>query len=312
MTDCVIEPLTLHCPAKVNLALAVGAPIGSGLHPIASWMVALAFGDTLHIEPCDPDTPDEQRFAVAYADDAPVPGVVDWPREDDLAWRALSKLEDRAGRRLPVRLRIDKRVPTGAGCGGGSSDAAAVLAGVNRACGLGLSPLQLTELGLVLGSDVGFAVHALTGQPSVLVSGVGDRFEAVAAGALPITLVLPRFSCPTGPVYGAFDRLRPEAKEPDEAGVRQVIATQLGDAQRRGPFNDLESAAVAVTPELGDLLHDLRDRLGLPAHVTGSGAACFCVARDHEQAQQWAAQVRDGLDVVALATRTLTATDPPL
>jgi len=307
------QSLSLHCPAKINLALAVGPPTETGMHPIASWMVALGLGDTLHLEPCDVDTPDEQRFAVAYADDAPRPGVVDWPREQDLAWRALERLERHAGQRLPVALRIDKRVPTGAGCGGGSSDAAAVLVGVSRACGVDLSPRQLVAMGLELGSDVGFAVHALTGEPSVLVTGAGDVFEPVPLHEpLAVTLVLPELSCPTGPVYWAFDQLRPNAGPANEAGVRRVVSTLLNGSDRCGPFNDLEAAAVAVTPELVGVLHALRDTLRLPAHVTGSGAACFCIADSTQQAEHWAQQVRERLGIAALATRTLTATWSPV
>jgi len=299
------------CPAKVNLALSVGAPDASGMHPIASWMVGLRFGDTLRVSCGEKDLSDEQRFAVRFADDAPVPGVVDWPRGKDLAWRALQLLEHHAGRRLPVRLEIIKRVPTGAGCGGGSSDAAGVLAAVNEVCSLGLIPTELARMGLSLGSDVGFATLAMTGSPSVLVSGLGDTFSPVALQRpLHVVLILPELKCPTSAVYQAFDRLCSDARGADTPAVQQVVARLRDGKPGRELFNDLAEPAVHVTPGLGELLETLRDTLALPAHVTGSGAACFCVAADATQAQQWVRLITQKTGAAAMATQTLTASDP--
>ena len=81
------EAITLHCPCKINLALSVGSPQRDGMHPIASWMAAIDFGDTLQLtrlEPGEAPAP----LAIRFADDAPRVEPIDWPLERDLAVRA--------------------------------------------------------------------------------------------------------------------------------------------------------------------------------------------------------------------------------
>ena len=115
--------VTLACPAKLNLTLAVGPPRSDGMHPIASWMVVVRFADTLTLKEIEGDS----TFDIHFADDAPRHQEVDWPLEEDLAFRAHALLQREADRDLPVAVTIKKRIPAGAGLGGGSSDAAAVM-----------------------------------------------------------------------------------------------------------------------------------------------------------------------------------------
>ena len=112
--------LTLRCLAKVNLALSVASPQASGLHPIASWMVAVDFADTLTLHRLEAGP---SRFSVVYSPLAPRVEEVNWPQEKDLSFRAHALLEKHADKPLPVQAAIEKMIPTGAGLGGGSSDA---------------------------------------------------------------------------------------------------------------------------------------------------------------------------------------------
>lgn len=308
------ETVTLTCPAKVNLALAVGRTHpddASGLHPIASWMVAVDFGDRLtvtRISKTDADPP-ASVFSLRFADDAPSPRPIDWPLESDLVFRAHRLVEQHVKRRLPVRVELDKRIPTGAGLGGGSSDAAGMILALDELFDLRLDVAVFSALAGGLGSDVHFALASLRGEPSALVTGSGEELSVAALDVpLNLVLVLPPFGCPTGPVYAAWDRLAAGAG----ASFKDQAVEQLSQSTP-GPstplFNDLERAAVAVEPKLGALLGALRGDLGLPAHVTGSGAACFVLANNREAAEKMAARITAQTVFPAVAAGTLPRTN---
>lgn len=156
--------LELSCPAKVNLALYVGAPCTDGLHPLASWMVALRFADTLTLQ--HHESGNDSRFDIRPIDES-VDGrgftgtsspriSIDWPIEEDLVYRAHRLMEQHVGSHLPVHLKLRKRIPAGAGLGGGSSNAAATLVGLNHLFDLGLPDQTLIPIARRLGSDVVF------------------------------------------------------------------------------------------------------------------------------------------------------------
>ena len=297
------------CPAKVNLALSVGAakptPRGS-LHGIASWMVAVAFGDTMTLARAGAGP---SRFDLAYDPSAPLPGRIDWPLEKDLCFRAHAALERRVGSSLPIHLTLRKRIPTGAGLGGGSSNAAATLVGVNRLLELRLEESALLELAMGLGSDVPFAVGALCGRPSAVVSGLGETLEAVpGSGPLHMVLAFPGFDCPTGAVYQQFDRTGLAAGAmpgPDLARVRALAATT--PLPPDAPFNDLAEPACRVRPELAALVARLREALHRPVHVTGSGSTVFAIYDDGTSAETAVRQIAAQTGLAAIATHTVQA-----
>ncbi|MEM6855630.1 MAG: hypothetical protein AAF593_14580 [Planctomycetota bacterium] len=300
--------VTIECPAKVNLALAVEPPTADGMHPILSWMLALSFSDQLEVERLDDSStaPPESVFDLSFADDAPRPSEIDWPLADDLAVRAHGLMEKRVGRKLPVRVTLRKRIPTGAGLGGGSSDAAGVIVAVDQLFDLGLTAADRHDLAGALGSDVHFALEALSGQTSAIVRGLGNVVEpAPPAGTWPIhlVLVLPPFGCPTGPVYSAFDELQAQeaASKAELTDMHELVHgfSPPGDDL----FNDLARPAASVQPGLGLLLDGLRRVSPYPPHVTGSGAACFVVVQSAEEAHAMAESIAAELDVVAIATQ---------
>jgi len=294
----------VHAPAKVNLALAVGAPEPDGYHPLASWMIALAFGDTLTLQ----RTQDHTDFDLRFTEDAPRPCTVDWPIEKDLAWRAHQCLQETTGRALPVHATLDKRIPPGAGLGGGSSDAAAMLVGLNGLFNLSLPTQALCEAAATLGSDVAFLVGALIGDPSALVTGRGETREpAPLHTPLDLTLVFPPITCPTGEVYKAFDQHLHDAQQgaqrvqPDR--IRAMIAAQPpADAQL---FNDLAEPACRVRPQLATSREQVRTAIGRPVHITGSGAAMFVLAKNTDDASHLAQRITAQTNLSAVATRTL-------
>lgn len=286
--------LTWRAYAKVNLALAVGPPVPPrGYHPIASWFACIELHDEVELAALPEGRPSEWR--IEWAGDAARPTPIDWPVEKDLAVRAHRALESAAGRALPVRGVVWKRVPVGAGLGGGSADCAAAMMGLDRLFGLGLGAARLREIAGTLGSDIAFFLDEASAAGGAgcaarpaLVTGFGERIERlgrVAREDAHLVLFFPPFGCPTGPVYQAFDRLPPRALR--EREVRALAAGPGIDGARL--FNDLEAPAGMVEPRLADSLARLRAGLrghGAHVHVTGSGSTMFALARSVAHARE--------------------------
>ncbi|MEX0778037.1 MAG: hypothetical protein WD042_20225 [Phycisphaeraceae bacterium] len=286
------DSLTRSCPAKVNLALSIGSPLrdgaDAGMHPIASWMVALDFGDTLTLTRLV-DLP--SRFDLSFADNAPRPSPIDWPIEKDLCHRAHALLQAHVRHDLPVHLSLQKRVPTGAGMGGGSGDAAGTLVGLNDQFHLGLDDATLSQLGSQLGSDVPFFIAAARGQPSALVTGLGNVIEPLPLRTtITLVLIFPPIACPTGAVYRAFDQSMPQPathRAPQSDRVRTLAASSA--LSPHALFNDLAEPACIVQPALRRLRDNLIQQLQMPVHITGSGSTLFVLAADRPHADQLAA-----------------------
>jgi 4-diphosphocytidyl-2-C-methyl-D-erythritol kinase len=290
--------------AKINLCLSVGAPIpegpAAGFHPIASWMHCIDLYDevTIHRLPGG-----ESSCSVRWAEDAPCPTPIDWPLEKDLAARAHRAFEGAVREAfsldVPVAIEVIKRIPVGAGLGGGSSDAAAVLLGLLEQGLHDVPPELLLKLCADLGSDVAFFADRDrrddVSRPA-LVTGLGDQIRRVDPLAGDIVLIIPPYGCATGPVYKAFDQILEErrAKEAAERAARGLT----GREKQTGPkeslvearwkrmasqgqvdgdhlFNDLAQAAYRVEPRLGRLVTALSNATRRQAHVTGSGSCVF-------------------------------------
>lgn len=293
--------LTLRCLAKVNLALSVASPLDSGMHPIASWMVAVDFADTLTLHRLEVGP---SRFSVVFSPLAPRVEEVNWPLEKDLAFRAHALLEKHAGRPLPVRAAVEKMIPTGAGLGGGSSDAAAMLVGLNDLFELGVSTDGLCSLASELGSDVVFLTAALAGQPSTLVTGLGETLSPLPlVEPVHMVLVFPHAACPTGAVYKAFDAtLAGKNKSAEEERVRELAKKPV---KPDGPFNDLASAACVVQPALKEAILAVGDAAGQVVHITGSGAALFVIAANEADANAMAVRITQETSLPTRVTRTV-------
>lgn len=259
------QGLLVAAPAKINLNLLVGPRRIGGYHPLDSYVCKVTLFDTVLLSPIDrPGT----QLECYGADCGPV--------EKNLAYRAAELIAHATGRR-GVAIGLDKRIPPGMGLGGGSSDAAAVLVGLNRLWNLKLSDVELQGLGAQLGSDVplfiGPACSRMTGRGEILEPATIHKFHAV--------LVLPEFGCATAQVYEAFDELPQEMApqlEPD------VLASQKPSQWRARLVNQLERPARAVSPGLGGLLERLGQVMPVPVHMTGSGSAVFLLCDDAREA----------------------------
>ncbi|MDG2030917.1 MAG: 4-(cytidine 5'-diphospho)-2-C-methyl-D-erythritol kinase [Phycisphaerales bacterium] len=288
--------LHLQAPAKLNLCLSVGPPGPDRMHPIASWMVTIDLQDEVELERLE--DPALSMYAVQWHRQAPRKPEIDWPMSRDLAARAHQALERHVDRALPLRMKIEKRIPLGSGLGGGSADAAAVLRGTNELFELGLGIDELAEIGSGLGSDVPFMVHG----GSAIVEGLGERIETQTT--LPdvhAVVVFPDLHCSTAAVYGWFDDL---AEDNGDAGIRPNAVRSLAEGgclTPDGPFNDLAEPALRTAPRLADHLEDLARLADNPAHVTGSGCAIYTLCDQAIHAEALATAIFDRLGLPAIA-----------
>jgi 4-diphosphocytidyl-2-C-methyl-D-erythritol kinase len=260
-----VPSVTRRAPAKVNLALSVGAaePSGAkaGWHRIASWMVCLDLADTVTVKPAEGTS-----HRVVWASDAVKPSPIDWPIERDLAVRAHRALEAKLGRELLCEMVVEKRIPVGGGLGGGSSDAASALLALREAFGLAVSDDELAAIGARLGSDVPFFVDP--DHRPALVTGFGETIERTPAVRGELLLLVPPFGCGTPEVYRAFDAIKGSGG-PEEARVREMARAGL---EPSAWFNDLESAAFRVEPRLAQIRDRASEVLGTRVMMTGSGS----------------------------------------
>ena len=237
-------------PAKLNLALLVEPPRSDGLHPIESLVQTIEWVDHLEVEESE-----EDNFVIE--------GVKLDP-DDNLVTRSLRAVRE-IGFVPPLDLRLIKQIPVGAGLGGGSSNAAAMLLAATDA---GRLPSSVPEgLALSLGADVALF---LTGG-TILMTGVGEEVESLRPlSGFAVAVVVPPFELSTEDVYRRWDEMEGPMGEPIEPRL-------LPPALRDGiPIrNDLTAAACALEPTLADFMADLRAQWGGPVAMTGSGAGCF-------------------------------------
>jgi 4-diphosphocytidyl-2-C-methyl-D-erythritol kinase len=260
-------------PAKVNLFLEVLRRRPDGYHDLATLMLAVGLYDTLDIAPGAPDTGDVQLTCD-------IPGLSVGP--ENLVCRAVELIRGRFGIASGVRVHLRKRIPMAAGLGGGSSDAAGTLAGLNRLWRLGLSTAELSALGAELGSDVSFFFHG----PAGWCTGRGEIVEPVAVGR-PLSLVL---ACPSVGLSTAavFRALQVPADPLPGVGVCQAL--RAGDIERiaSGLHNRLESSALALCPAVERLRTQLAS-LGPPGVLmSGSGTTVFALCSSPSEATRLA------------------------
>ncbi len=285
-------PITIQTPAKVNLTLAVLGERPDGFHEIESLIVPVGLYDELALSESSADG------IELSCDDPGVPAS-----RDNLVWWAARRLMDRAGVRGGARLRLTKRIPIGAGLGGGSSDAAATLAGLNRLWGLGLDRAELAGLASEIGSDVPFFLHG----GAAIVRGRGEHVEPVELHWPGwIVLVVPPFGMETAAVYGRWEPGDPPPRESGEV----VAAIQAGEDLGGLLYNMLERPAFAIEPRLTELCAKLRALGGAHVRMSGSGSTLFALFRDPDQAKSFAAQATRQLGVRAVEVQTIHCEHP--
>ena len=279
--EIMMRSIHIQAPAKINAALSVGPPTSNGMHPICSWMLTIDLHDEMTLTALEPDR--LSRYAIMWHDEALQRREIDWSITSDLAVRAHQSIEKYVGRPLPIQMKLEKRIPLGGGLGGGSSDAAAMLRGINMLFDLSIQDDVLERLASELGSDIPFLVRG----GSAIVEGTGERVEHL--DSIPeahAVLILPEMGCETGSVYRKLDEMNPTKVDP--AAVRS-LATIGFDGDRL--FNDLAEPALEVANGLRAIRDELAGIAKLPVHVSGSGSTLFIACGDAATATALAAEI---------------------
>lgn len=259
--------LVLSAAAKVNLALEILGRRADGYHEITTVMQAVDLSDRIVLE--DAETLEVRTGASGVPTD-----------ERNLALKAAAAVREAAGVGRGVRITLDKRIPVAAGLGGGSTDAAAVLLGLNRLWGLRWPAARLVEVATGLGMDVPFFLDGGV----ALATGRGERIEPLSGGTLALVLVNPGFPVSTAQMYA---RVTP-AMFSDGSRARALAAALRSRRPARvaaSLYNGLEAAAGAY-PQIRQMQAALLAAGALGAVMSGSGPTVFGVARSYDQARQ--------------------------
>jgi 4-diphosphocytidyl-2-C-methyl-D-erythritol kinase len=259
-------------PAKINLYLEVLGRREDGYHELATLMVAINLYDTLEFEAAPPEE------IHLHCDCPDLPGG-----PQNLVWRAAVLLRQEAGSPAGVRIRLWKRIPHAAGLAGGSSDAAATLAGLNQLWQLGYSREQLKELAAELGSDVPFFFAA----PAAWCTGRGEKVEAVPVGRpLPLVLACPHEGLATAQVFAHLNTKQEPVLPDHGARLREALAQGNREELGRLLSNDLQPVAERLCPAVSRLISLLRDLGPVGQRMSGSGSAVFALCRDDGEAHR--------------------------
>ncbi|MCR4962675.1 MAG: 4-(cytidine 5'-diphospho)-2-C-methyl-D-erythritol kinase [Firmicutes bacterium] len=284
-----MNELCLPAHAKINWGLAVCGRRPDGYHLLRSVMQKIDLADRVYIRPDGVDSCCmEAGPSVAPADNIALK-----------AWLAMKKKYGLSG---GLSIRIEKRIPAGAGLGGGSADAAAVLLGVNRLFALSLSWEELAGTALSLGADVPFC---LSPHSAALAEGIGEALTPIpVAKSWRLLLVKPPQGVNTKAAFALYDTL-PQPPRPDMDALASALANGETAAIAAHAGNMLEAAACRLTPEI-HIVKQALQAAGLTAFMSGSGSAVAGWAADARQVEAAAVSLRQsGWQV--WQTRTLTA-----
>lgn len=249
-------------PAKLNLFLHITGRRPDGFHLLQSVFMLIDWCDTLHFEL----RTDGRISRTDLADQShPAGSAPETLPADDLSVRAARALQAASGSTLGVHIGLEKRIPSQAGMGGGSSDAASCLLALQRLWGVRLPPQELRTLALSLGADVPFFLSG----GHAWVEGIGEKISPVTLPSAHFVVVKPAAGLATQGIFSA-----PELKRDTEtATIRGFAASANGSVFEFG-HNDLQPVAQAMCPQIGQSLDWLKTQ-HLQGRMTGSGSAVF-------------------------------------
>lgn len=277
-----MSSLTVFAPAKINLFLAITGRRDDGFHDLVSVAAPLAWGDELSVAPAS-------DFSLGCADPA-VPSD-----SSNLILKAAEAFRSETGWTGGAKFWLEKRVPLGAGLGGGSSDAAAALKALNELAGGILPPDRLAALAARVGSDCALFLH----DGPVVMRGRGEQVTALADGARDrlrgrkLLVFKPAFAISTAWAYARLAAAAPRGYLPPAEADARLVAWQNGSASAEDLlYNNLEPVAFTKFPALPVLLARLHRDFGLAPRMSGSGSACFSFLPDDAPVAEVCAAIR--------------------
>jgi 4-diphosphocytidyl-2-C-methyl-D-erythritol kinase len=292
----VAEIVRVAAPAKVNLRLCILAREASGFHALETVFCAISLADEVEVRLAAP--------GIAFHAEG---GVEMGPPEQNLAVRAAARFYQELDRPAAVEIRLRKRIPSAAGLGGGSSDAAGVLRALNRLHGEPFARGVLLQLASELGSDVPFF---LCGSPLALAWGRGERLLALSPlPPRPVLVAHPGVAMPTGPAFGRIARARGADFRVPAFGF-DLAALQAWDTLAPLAANDFEPVADEQIPSLPLAREAMRAAGAAIAMLSGSGASVFGVFGSEVERERAAERLRGEGWAVWRAETLQTAPEP--
>lgn len=264
-----MDNLTVKAFAKINLSLDVLGTLPNGYHEVKMVMQTVSLYDSVELTKTDEGI--ELECSLRFLPTGP----------DNLAYRAAEAFFKETGINGGVKIYLKKHIPVGAGLAGGSSNAAAVLTGLNRLYDAKLSTRKMCEIGTALGADVPYCIIGGTR----LAEGIGEKLSPLPP--LPkchIVLVKPSFSISTKWVYDNIDACPDIVHPPTD---KLIEALEKGDLYEMcsNMGNVLEDVSIAHYPVLSAVKDDLRALGAIGAQMSGSGPTVFGIFDDEEKAQ---------------------------
>jgi len=251
--------LVLPAPAKLNLFLHIIGRRQDGFHELQTLFQLLDFGDELSFEKI---ADDEIRLS---------PDLPNTPREKNLVWRAATLLKTHTLTSFGAAITLNKRLPMGGGIGGGSSNAATTLVGLNQLWQTGLSSDELVQLGLQLGADVPVFIKGKTAWAE----GVGERLEAIELPELWYIVLAPDCHVSTAEIFSHKDL------------TRDTLAITVAAFFEKGGKNDCQPLVERLYPQVRDAVDWLGQQgQDSPAQLTGTGACVFASFPNQQAAQE--------------------------
>jgi len=262
-------------PAKINLFLDVLRKRPDGYHDIGTLFQTIGTGDTLRAEI-------ERSGEIRLSYDQPQ----EYPVQSDLVYKAAELLKKEYGVRSGVRLHLEKRLPLGAGLGGGSADAAATLRLLNRIWGLRVTLPELARLGARLGADVPFLVEGGT----ALAGGIGDQLEALPPACLPegsfLLVATPRCAVPTAAAYGGIAPSGTARWDAFQASIRSGVSRTEQLGIEFDLYNKFEESVFPKYAEIPALKARMLECGAQAALMSGSGASVFAIYSTERAARE--------------------------
>jgi 4-diphosphocytidyl-2-C-methyl-D-erythritol kinase len=286
-----LQDMQLWAPAKVNLSFEIKGRRADGFHEIESLMSPITLADRLTIEKS------ARTGVIDFSCDDPALPTGD----NNLVVRAAKLFRERTRIGDGLTIALKKKIPHGAGLGGGSSDAASTLLGLNELFGTAIPADELLELGARLGSDVPFFIA----RSAAVCRGRGELVTPIVLpNDFPLLLMKPDFGVPTPWAYGRW-------KDSQELPGIDYSPQDFGDLKF---FNDLERAVFEKFVFLAQLKSWLKRQPEVAvALMSGSGSTMFAVLRDDRDAERLVERARTEIDprVWTCATRLCASTSPP-
>ncbi len=264
-----MDRIVVPAPAKINLALDIRGVRDDGYHEVEMIMQSISLHDTviigkndggIRLTNSDPNLPED---------------------ENNIAYRAAKLIIDKADLTAGVDIHIKKNIPIAGGLAGGSTDAAAVLVGINKLFNLNITKLEFSKMASKLGSDVPFCVHGGT----ALAYGRGEKVRQLPdIKRYNLVIINPGIPISTAWAYQEFDKLRVNRKVPIKELINKLNKKEY-ILWSDGWINVLEEVAISFYPEIKDIKSILKEMGALFVLMSGSGSTVFAIVKDQEKGQ---------------------------